>query len=100
VSGAEREDDTPAKRRSRGHWVYVAVGGAIVDHAGTVRKILHLSPNLGDLAIERTKPLLQEVGRRMVTVAPAKLCETGRHEWPRSPAGGAKNPLRNTAENR
>lgn len=73
-----REDDTPAERPRRGHWLYVAVGGAIVDHAGTVRKILHLSPKLDDLSYERAKPLLEQVERRMVTFAPATLCETGR----------------------
>lgn len=79
MSRAQREDDTPTERpRRAGHWVYVAVGGAIVDHTGAVRKILHLSPKLDDLTYERTKPLLQEVERRMVTFAPAKLCETGR----------------------
>jgi hypothetical protein len=66
-----------AKAKRKGAWVWVARGAAIVDRAGEVKSIALLASTLDDLSVQRTRGLLESVGRRMEIFSPSDFCETG-----------------------
>jgi hypothetical protein len=65
------------KAKRKGAWVWVASGAAIVDHAGEVKCIALLASSLDDLSVQRTRGLLERVGRRIEIFSPSDFCETG-----------------------
>jgi hypothetical protein len=66
-----------AKAKRKGAWVWVASGAAIVDHEGEVKGIALLASTLDDLSVQRTRGLLERIGRRMEIFSPSDFCETG-----------------------
>ncbi|HZS37951.1 MAG TPA: hypothetical protein VFF06_14035 [Polyangia bacterium] len=71
-------DGEASAPRSPGRWRWAAPGAVLLDGSGHVRKIFLLTLDVDDLAIQRTKPLLLSLGRRLVVESPALCCDTGR----------------------